>query len=120
MPNQIISIEPVTLTRQKIIEARMMEFEMADTWFAYRFKFLAEEPQKDDDSLPWVEVDNDFNGIFPRDRFSGIEKHWIGEAKRWKIIISMYGVALDLCIYFKRQPDCEAVFDQLVEYFFGK
>lgn len=120
MPNTKITIEPITLTRQRILEGRLMEFEMSDTWFSYQFKFRAEEPKQDDEKLPWEEVDNDFHGVFPKHKFAGIEKHWLQESKRWKIIISVDGVAQDLAVYFKRQKDCETVFDQLVEYFFPK
>lgn len=115
-----IPVEPVTLARQQLVNGpRMMELELADTWFAYRFKFKAEEPQKNDDKLPWVATDNDFHGIFKKDHIAGLEKHWLQECKRWKIIISIDGYGYDICIYFKRQAECEAVFDQLNEYFFA-
>lgn len=119
MENVKISIEPITLTRQRMVDKRMMELELADTWFAYRFKFRAEEPDEKDDQLPWEEVDNDFDSRFPKGRFAGLEKHWVQKGKRWKIIINIDGVAQEISVFFKKQKDCEAVFDQLVDYFFN-
>jgi hypothetical protein len=118
MPNPKITIEPVDLSKQKIIEPRLCEVELAPDRFIYRLKFMASEPDRDDEALPWMEVDNDFHFIYKRSAFAGIEKFWIQLEKRWKIMLSFQGIGSDLVLFFKRQKDCEAVFDQLVEYFY--
>ena len=118
MPNSKITIEPVDLSKQKIIEPRLCEVELAEDRFIYRLKFKASEPDRDDEALPWIEVDNDFVFIYRRSAFAGIEKVWVQVEKRWKIVMSFDGIGSDLVLFFKRQKDCEVVFDQLVEYFF--
>lgn len=120
MPNTKIAIEPIDLNKQQILEAKLFEVELAPDRFIYRLKVKTLEPQKDDDALPWIEVDNDFHIVNKRAAFAGIEKWWHQVDKRWKIMLSFDGIGSDLMLYFKRQKDCEAVFDQLVEYFFGK
>lgn len=118
MPNLKITIEPVDLAKQKILEPRQSEFELAEDRFIYRLKFKASEPQEDE-ALPWIEVDNDFVFVYKRSAFAGMDKVWLQVGKRWKIVLYFDGVAADLNIYFKKQKDCEAVFEQLTEYFFG-
>jgi hypothetical protein len=123
MPNPKITIEAVDLSKQKIIEPRLCEVELGEDRFIYRLKFKASEQHRNDDgsydeSLPWIEVDNDFNFVYKRSAFVGIEKFWVQFEKRWKIMISFDGVGSDLLLFFKKQKDCEAVFNQLVEYFY--
>ncbi len=112
-----ISIEHVDLSKQKIIEPRLCEVELAPERFIYRLKFKASEPQEDE-SLPWIDVDNDFIFIHKRSAFRGIEKYWVQIEKRWKIIISFQAIGAQV-LFFKHQKDCEVVFDQLVDYFFN-
>lgn len=116
---QKITIEAVDLSKQKIIEPRLCELELAEDRFIYRLKFKASEPQEDED-LPWTDVDNDFLFIYKRSEFAGIEKLWHQGDKRWKIKLSFNGIYPDLMLYFKRQKECESVFYQLVEYFFNQ
>lgn len=111
-----ITMEPVSLRRQRIIKPRLCELELSEKAFIFRLKFKAEEPQEDE-ALPWIEVDNDFVFIYLRKKFAGIEKLWHQLDKRWKIVISINGIHPDLTLFFKRQTDCEVVFDQLIEYF---
>lgn len=118
MSNPKITIEAVDLSKQKIIEPRLCEVELAEDRFIYRLKFRASEPDRKDDALPWSEVDNDFVFIYKRSAFTGIEKFWVQVEKRWKIMLSLQGIGSDLLLFFKRQQDCEAAFDQLVEYFY--
>lgn len=119
MPSQKIAIEAVDLEKQKIIEPRICEVELGEDRFIYRLKFRASEPDGEDEALPWIEVDNDFTFVYKREAFAGIEKLWHQEVKRWKIKLSFNGVYPDLMLYFKRQKECEVVFEQLMEYFFG-
>lgn len=120
MSNPKITIEPVDLSKQKIIESRLYELELGHDRFIYRLRFRASEAKGDDEMLEWVEVDNDFEVIYPKRRFAGIEKLWLQEDKRWKIVLCFDGVGFDLKLYFKKQVACQAVFDQLVEYFFNQ
>lgn len=119
MDNPKITIEAVDLSKQKIIEPRLYELELGQDRFIYRMKFRASEPRNDDEALEWKEVDNDFESVYLKRKFSGIDKMWLQEDKRWKILISFDGIGLDLRIYFKKQATCQTVFDQLVDYFFN-
>lgn len=116
-PIKTIELQCFSLSRQKVIEHRIHELTLGQIALTRRLRFRAEEPQPEDDGLPWVEVDNDFVQIYPRKRFAGIEKHWNQHEKLWKIIISFDGVAYDLLLFFKRHTACDEVFEQLVDYF---
>lgn len=119
MPNPKITIEPVDLSRQTILQPRVCELELGDDRFEYRLKFRAKEPEGEDEGLPWIEVDSDFHFVFKKSQFAGLEKNWHQQEKRWKIRLYFNGISPDLLLFFKRQKDCETVFDQLVEYFFA-
>lgn len=118
MPSQKITIEVIDLKYQRIVGGHPHELELEEKAFTLRMKFKAEEPQGEDEALPWKEVDNDVVLKFRREMFAGLEKMWIGADKRWRIVVYTSGVNYDMRLFFKRQKDCEAVFDQLEEYFF--
>jgi hypothetical protein len=113
-----VVIQPCDLAKQKIIESWQYEIELFDTYFMIRMRFKASEPQGDDENMPWRDVDNDYEMVYPKYRFAGIEKVWLQEAKRWKLVISVDGIGSDLKIYFKKQAHCEEVFQKLFNYFF--
>jgi hypothetical protein len=115
-----IELQCFSLSRQRVLEHRLHVLELGPISFTRRLKFRAEEPQPDDDGLPWIEVDNDFTQAYPRKKFAGIEKHWNQHEKLWKILISFDGAPYDLILFFKRQTACEEVFEQLVPYFFNQ
>jgi hypothetical protein len=112
-----ITLELCSLSKQRVLEQREYEFDLCENHFSLRLRFKAEEPSQIDEEMPWIEVDNDFEMVYPRRKFAGIEKVWLQEDKRWKIVISIDGVGSDIKIYFKRQAECETVFKQLVDYF---
>lgn len=62
------------LSKQKMLETKVFELVLTDDRFTITMKFRAEEPQRDDESLPWIEVDNDYEAILPKANFSGMEK----------------------------------------------
>lgn len=115
-----IELQCFSLSRQRVIELRVHELDLGESAITRRLKFRAEEPDPQDDGLPWVEMDNDFTQVYPRRRFAGIEKHWNQHEKLWKIIISFDGVAYDLVLFFKRRAPCQEVFDELVSYFINQ
>lgn len=118
MSNQKITIEPIDLKYQRIVIGQPHILELWEQVFTLRMKFKAEEPEGDDEALPWKEVDTDVVLMFRRDKFSGMEKMWIQDNKRWRIVIYTQGCDYNMRLFFKKQKDCEAVFDQLTEYFF--
>lgn len=112
-----VVIPPCDLAKQKIIESWQYEMELFEKYFVIRLRFKAEEPPEEDEELPWKEVDNDFEMVYPKHKFAGLEKMWLQDSKRWKLVISVDGVGNDSKIYFKRQVECEAVFQKLKTYF---
>lgn len=115
-----IAVKVIDLKFQRIIGGQPHELELGVKAFTLRMKFKAEEPQVEDESLPWIEVDNDTILMCRREMFAGLEKLWIQASKRWMIVISTQGVAGDMRLYFRKQEDCGIVWDQLVEYFFNQ
>jgi hypothetical protein len=114
-----VIIQPCDLQKQKIIESWQYEIELFEKYFKIMMRFKANEPENDDEAQAWREVMNDFEMAYPKHKFAGLEKVWLQEAKRWKIVISIDGIGSDLKIYFKRQTHCEEVYQKLFEYFFG-
>lgn len=115
-----ITMEPVTLKKQRILSSDLHELELDETSLTLRLIFSAEEPQRGDESLPWIEVHSHAVVMWRKDWFSSMKMIRVQEDRNWQIIISFMGTAEDMYLFFKRQKDCEAVFDQLKEYFFGK
>jgi hypothetical protein len=113
-----VIIQPCDLQKQKIIESWQYEIELFEKYFKIMMRFKANEPENDDEAQAWREVMNDFEMAYPKHKFSRLEKVWLQEAKRWKIVISIDGIGSDLKIYFKRQAHCEEVYQKLFEYFF--
>jgi hypothetical protein len=117
MLNPKITMEAVTLKKQRIISSDLNELELGEKAVTLRLIFTAEEPQEDE-SLPWIEVGSHAVVIWQRDRFSSIKMIRVQENRHWQIIASFMGTAEDMHLFFKRQKDCEAVFGQLTKYFF--
>lgn len=113
-----IDIAILSLSRQKIIEPRGCSLEFNDDYLIYKLRFLAEEPQ-DDESLPWTEVDNDFEYHVFKKNIVAVDKQWIQKEKRWKIILCVMGMQYDICIFFKKQTECEAIHAKLINWLFN-
>jgi len=108
-----------SLSRQDIIEPRASYLELRERDFTLLLRFRASQPQEKDDSLPWEEVDSDFELVGKRTAVTAVEKMWIQDEKRWRINIGMKGTARDIQLYFKKQVECEPIYHQLINYFFN-
>lgn len=117
--NTKITVEPITLRKQRVISVEISELELGERDITMRLIFLAEEPQEDE-ALPWDEVLNHAVVTWQRDRFSSIKMIRVQRDKNWQIITSFMGTAEDMFLFFKKQKDCEVVFEQLIDYFFEK
>jgi hypothetical protein len=117
MSNRKITMEAVTLQKQRVVSSELNELELGEKSLTLRLIFLAEEPQEDE-SLPWIEVVNHAVVMWQKDRFSSLKMVRHQESRTWRIITSFMGTAEDMHLFFKRQKDCETVFEQLREYFF--
>lgn len=118
MPNPKITMESISLKKQRIISSELNELELGDDRLTLRIIFLAEEPQEDE-SLPWVEVGSHAVVTWRKDRFSSIKMIRVQENRHWQIVTSFMGAAEDMWLFFKKQKDCQAAYDQLIEYFFN-
>jgi hypothetical protein len=106
------------LSRQRMLETRAFELELHQQFLSLRMIFKAEEPDPEDDALPWIEVDNDFEVLVPKVQFAGLEKVWLQKDRRWKIAIHMNGLPAELKMFFKKGADCQPVYEKLKQYFF--
>lgn len=116
----IIEIKPVNLPQQKIKGSKECQIELHNSYMRYRMEFVAEEPvDRSDESLGWKDVENSFDIWVKKDRICTIEKWRCTNVNRWKIIISVDGMADDMNIYFRTESACDEVFDKLLNYVFN-
>lgn len=113
--NDIIYVDLCDLSKQKIVDGKPHEIQLFDTYFIYRMRFRANEPQEDE-SLPWKEELSSFETVCPRNGFAAIDRQWIEEEERWKITICIHGFGY-LKVYFVDRAKCKEVFEKLKSYF---
>lgn len=114
-----IEIKPINLAQQKIKKTKEGYIELHKSYLRYRMAFIAEEPNdKSDETLGWKDVENSFDIYTRKDKISSIEKWKCTNISRWKIIISVDGMADDMNIYFRTEGSCQEVFNILINYLF--
>lgn len=114
----MIDLTPVNLSKQRIKSAGECFIELSPDYIRYRMQFVAEEPQNDDEAMAWEEKENDWDVFVQKKQVVSVEKWRCTNIERWKVIISVNGMAGDLTIYFRSQAKCEGLYKQLINYIF--
>jgi hypothetical protein len=114
-----IDTKPVNLHQQKIKSAGECIIELSKDRLRHRMSFTADEPvDRNDESLGWEQKMNDFDVIVKKDSIVAVEKWKCTNIDRWKIIISVNGMASDVTIYFRTEAAAIPVFDKIVNWIF--
>lgn len=90
---EIIQFTPINLSRQKIIDYGKCGLTLFDTYLIYDLDFLAEEPDRNDEEMPWVKRKEQVTIVVKRENISKIERFFVQESNVWKIEIEILGVA---------------------------
>lgn len=114
-----IDIKPVTLEQQKIFDSTELFIELMPTYIRYKAKFIAEEPTDPEDQYcTWVTKERDFDWRIHKNAITSIDRTYTSNQNVWKIILTVSGSDTDVDIFFRKQSECERVYDIIFNYLF--
>ena len=113
---QKIEIRLCNLSKQKITELIEAFLELGDNYIRLVYRFHADEPQKDDESLGWESVYTDLDIHCQKEKISAIEISRINKPPRWKIMVSVSGCSEDLKVYFKSREEAQEMKDKILKW----
>lgn len=102
------------LPRQKPTKIFFSELQLHDKYLRYRAKFNATEIDEDT-SIEKHDVGNYYDVIALRSKVVGVELLFT-DTEKWKIIISVSGVAQDIKIYFIEYAKAKAFHEEVFEW----
>lgn len=118
-PKEIIPIQRMDLYDQKMHEGTELRLELYDCYFKYIGIFHAEEPKdKEDHSLGWETVYNNFEISVIKTSMVSIVKSWNDKYKYYCLYISVNGMGEDISLFFKKEKDVDIVKQKLITYFY--
>jgi hypothetical protein len=101
MNPEIIELPLFDLKRQTILSVKYHTLELYYNHLVKKCDFFAEEPNSDDESMPWEERRNYFETLVAKKSIAGIEKSFSPSGNVYRIDIMIDGFNDDLTAYFK-------------------
>jgi hypothetical protein len=119
-PIETIELKPMELYNQKMHDGAELKMELHDKYFRCIGVFNADEPKdKDDHSLGWRTVYNNFEIIVDKKAHVAMEKSWNDRDKHYCLYISVLGMSDDVKLFFKREKEIDEVKEKLTNYFYS-
>jgi hypothetical protein len=118
-PNEVVYIETMELSRQKMNGDGDIRLEFYNKYIRYVCKFFAEEPvDREDTSLGWETIDNNFEIIISKRSIAGLEKYWDQKENHWRLYIYVDGMPEDVKVFFKTEAEIENLLNKLKPYLY--
>ena len=113
-----IELKEISLSKQKMTNWNGAYIELFDNYIKYFISFYADEPDKNDEHMPWINVFNKYDIVAKRECMVGLQKDYLPKEKIWTVQIVMSGFATDLKMYTKRESEAQELYDKLFDYIF--
>jgi len=118
-PIDVIELQPMDLYNQKMHEGTELRIELYSQYFKYIGNFHAEEPKdRDDHSLGFKTVYNNFAIVVDKKSAVAMEKSWNDRDKHYCLYISVNGMAEDVKLFFKKEKEIDEVQQKLIKYLY--
>ena len=116
-----IDIKQFDLANERVTERCFLYIELSEKHLLYAAEYYAEHPKaedKDDHSMGWEDVYQNFRIKIKRETFCSMDINWIHKRQLWQIELEASGYPNTVKFYFQKQKEALEVYKELDKWIF--
>ncbi len=117
-----IDIKQFDLHNEKVTEPVNLYIEFGNDYLMYVAEYYGEQPKaedKDDHTLGWEPIYQNFKIKVKRECFVSVEINWNNKREMWQVELEASGYPNTIKFYFQTERDAQVVYKKLDEYVFN-